>query len=87
MAEGLPVVGNSVGGLPELVEDGRTGYLVPPQDLLALARALRCLILEPQRRSALGAAARERVRSRFSAAHMAAQIRTIYDRLGTCSAV
>jgi glycosyltransferase involved in cell wall biosynthesis len=86
MAEGLPIVSTSVGGLPELIEDGRTGYLVPPHDPLALARALRCLILEPKRRSAQGAAGRERVRSRFSADHMVAQIRAIYDTLGKCSA-
>jgi glycosyltransferase involved in cell wall biosynthesis len=86
MAEGLPVVGTSVGGLAELIEDGRTGYLVPPHDPLALARALRCLILEPERRLAQGAAGRERVRSRFSADHMVDQIRAIYDTLGKCSA-
>ena len=86
MAEGLPVVGTSVGGLPELIEDGRTGYLVPPHDPLALARALRSLILDPERRSAQGAAGRECVRSRFSADHMVAQIRTIYDTLSKCSA-
>jgi glycosyltransferase involved in cell wall biosynthesis len=86
MAEGLPVVATSVGGLPELVEDGRTGYLVPPRDSLALARRLRRLLLEPERRSALGAAGRERVRNRFSAGQMVAQIRAIYDTLSKCSA-
>jgi glycosyltransferase involved in cell wall biosynthesis len=86
MAEGLPVVSTSVGGLPELVEDGRTGYLVPPHDPLALAWALRCLMLEPERRSAHGAAGRERVRNRFSADRMAAEIRAVYDTLVKCSA-
>lgn len=82
MAEGLPVVGTSVGGLPELIEDGCTGYLVPPHDPSALARQLRCLILEPERRRIQGAAGRERVRNRFSADQMVAQIRAIYDTLG-----
>lgn len=81
MAEGLPVVGTSVGGLSELIEDGRTGFLVPPRDPEALARQLRCLISEPERRKAQGAAGRERVRSQFSADQMVTQIRAIYDSL------
>lgn len=81
MVEGLPVVGTSVGGIPELIEDGRTGFLVPPRDPAALAQRLRCLISEPERRRAQGAAGRERARSQFSAAQMVAQIRAIYDSL------
>ena len=81
MAKGLPVVATSVGGLPELVEDGRTGYLVPPHDPLALARRLRCLILDPERRRIQGAAGRERVRNWFSADQMVGQITAIYDTL------
>jgi glycosyltransferase involved in cell wall biosynthesis len=82
MAEGLPVVGTAVGGIPELIEDGRTGFLVPPRDHEALARQLRRLISEPERRRALGAAGRERVRSLFSADQMVTQIQAIYDSLG-----
>jgi glycosyltransferase involved in cell wall biosynthesis len=81
MAEALPVVGTLVGGIPELIEDGGTGFLVPPCDPEALAGRLRCLIREPERRSAQGAAGRERVQSRFSADQMVAQIRAIYDAL------
>jgi glycosyltransferase involved in cell wall biosynthesis len=79
MAEGLPVVGTSVGGIPELIEDGRTGFVVPPADPRALTQRLRCLITEPERRRAQGAAGRERVQSQFSADQMVTQIRAIYD--------
>jgi glycosyltransferase involved in cell wall biosynthesis len=79
MSEGLPVVGTSVGGLPELIEDGRTGFLVPPRDSAALARQLRRLVLEPELRWAQGVAGRESARNRFSVDRMVAQIEEIYD--------
>lgn len=81
MAAGLPVVGTSTGGLPELIEDGCTGYVVPPADALALAGRLRDLLTHPARRRAMGAAARARVRERFSAERMAAEISAIYDEV------
>jgi glycosyltransferase involved in cell wall biosynthesis len=52
---GKPVVATTVGGLPELVEHGRTGYLVPPRDERALADALVRLLLDPKLRRELGA--------------------------------
>jgi len=81
MAVGLPVVATAVGGVPELVEDGRTGYLVPPGDSAALADRLRLLLLNPQQAYALGAAGRMRVQDHFSASRMVAQISRIYDRV------
>jgi len=83
MAEGLPVVATSVGGLPEAVEDGQTGYLVPASDVTALSGRLRLLILDPKRRRAMGAAGRERARAHFSADRMVAEIAAIYDSLVT----
>jgi glycosyltransferase involved in cell wall biosynthesis len=68
MAAGLPVVSTTVGGIPELVEDGRSGMLVPPGDAPALARALTSLLQDPARGRAMGAAGAERVRSTFSLA-------------------
>ncbi|HEY5619810.1 MAG TPA: glycosyltransferase family 4 protein [Vicinamibacterales bacterium] len=81
MAAGLPVVGTSAGGLPELIEDGCSGYVVPPGDATALAARLRELLLNADRRSAMGAAGQARVRERFSAERMAAELSGIYDAL------
>jgi glycosyltransferase involved in cell wall biosynthesis len=81
MAAGLPVVASSVGGLPELIEDGRTGYVVPPGDPATLAARLRHLVLHADLREAMGAAGRARVRQHFSPQRMAAEIAAVYDRL------
>jgi glycosyltransferase involved in cell wall biosynthesis len=81
MAEALPVVATSVGGLPEMVEDGQTGYLVPPSDVTALTERLRLLILDAKRRRAMGAAGRERVQNHFSVDRMVAEMAAIYDSL------
>jgi glycosyltransferase involved in cell wall biosynthesis len=81
MSAGVPVVASSAGGLPELIEDSRTGYVVPPADPVALAARLRHLVLHADLREAMGAAGRARVRERFSAERMAAEIAAVYDRL------
>jgi len=81
MAEGLPVVATSVGGLPEVIEDLQTGYLVPPSDVTTLSGRLRLLILDPKRSRAMGAAGRERARNHFSVDRMVAEIEAIYDSL------
>ena len=61
MAAGLPVIASKVGGIPQLIEDGKTGILVPPGDAGALATAIDALAADPQLRSRLGSAARKRV--------------------------
>jgi glycogen synthase len=66
MAHGRPVVAGDVGGLRDLVVDGETGYLVPPRDVAALRAALEGLLDDAELRRRLGAAARERARTRFS---------------------
>jgi glycosyltransferase involved in cell wall biosynthesis len=81
MAAGLPVVATTVGGLPEIIDDGRTGYLVPPSDVAALSERLRLLILEPERRRAMGEAGRARVSEHFSVDRMVAEIAAIYGSL------
>ncbi len=81
MAQGLPIVATNVGGLPELVEDGRTGYLVPPSNVEALAKGLRTLILDPKRRQEMGAAGGRRSREHFSVDRMVAQTAEIYESL------
>jgi len=59
MAAGLPVVATRVGGVPEIVEDGVTGLLVPPGDTEALARAIALLTTDPSLRASMGRAGRE----------------------------
>jgi glycosyltransferase involved in cell wall biosynthesis len=58
MAAGLPVVATAVGGIPELVEPGRTGVLVPPGSPVAMANELTKLLTDPERRSRMSSAAR-----------------------------
>lgn len=65
MAHGVCVVASDVGGIPELVEDGRTGVLVPPDDVDALVHALRRVLDDGDLRERLGDAARQRVLSEF----------------------
>jgi glycosyltransferase involved in cell wall biosynthesis len=65
MAAGLPVVAAAVGGVPELVEDGETGLLVPPGRADALAAALERLAGDPAMRWRLGAAGRRRAETQF----------------------
>jgi glycosyltransferase involved in cell wall biosynthesis len=66
MAFGKPVVGTRVGGVPELVIDGKTGYTVSPGDWRALAARIYGLAADRDETRALGAAARERIRRLFS---------------------
>jgi colanic acid/amylovoran biosynthesis glycosyltransferase len=66
MAHGRPVVAGAVGGLLDLVVDGETGLLISPGDVDGLRAALERLLGDPELRRRLGAAGRERVRSRLS---------------------
>jgi len=70
MACGKPVVATNVGGIPEVVDDGETGILVPPRDPRAIAEALRRLLADRSLRERMGAAGLVRVRTAFSAEHM-----------------
>jgi glycosyltransferase involved in cell wall biosynthesis len=63
-ARAVPAVATTAGGIPELVEDGRTGLLVPPGDPTALAEAMAALAGDPARAVELGRAARRRVAAR-----------------------
>lgn len=64
--QALATVSTNFAGVPEFVEDGTTGLLVPPRDVAALADAIAALIADPERRARLGAAACQRLRSGFS---------------------
>jgi glycosyltransferase involved in cell wall biosynthesis len=81
MAAGVPVVGSRVGGIPEMVDDGVTGRLVPPRDPRALADALEPLLLHPDERLRLGRAGLARARTDFSLPLHAARVQGIYDKV------
>jgi glycosyltransferase involved in cell wall biosynthesis len=81
MGAGLPVVSTSVAGIPEVVQDGRTGLLVPPGDAAALGRALARLVGSADERRSLGEAAREYVLPRFGVDRYVASVVSTYDRL------
>ncbi len=79
MAAGLPVVATVVGGVPELVEDGITGVLVPPERPGSLGQALARLLLDPPRRRAMAEAARMRA-ARFSMESMVTGYAELFAR-------
>ncbi len=65
MEAGLPVVASAVSGIPEVVVDGETGWLVPPEDPVALAAALERALADPEESARRGAAGRRRLDARF----------------------
>jgi glycosyltransferase involved in cell wall biosynthesis len=85
MAAGLPVVATGVGGVPELVVEGETGFIVRPHDHEALADALRSVLADPDLRRRLGEAARTRAEAhfgieRFRGEHVAVYLRELERR-------
>jgi glycosyltransferase involved in cell wall biosynthesis len=78
MACGVPVVSTPVGAIGELVRDGDTGLLVPPQDAAALAAALARLHDDPELRASLARRAREHVRERFARERMLERMEAVF---------
>ncbi len=81
MACGKPVVSTNVNGIPEAIEEGRTGFLVPPHAPQALADAVATLLDHPQLRQEMGQQARRRVERYFSCDAYTAGIVSIYQEL------
>jgi glycosyltransferase involved in cell wall biosynthesis len=79
MALGRAVVASNVGGIPEMIEDGRTGLLVPPHDHEALAAAIVRLLVDHPFADMLARAGHDLVHERFCVERMVRQIETIYD--------
>jgi glycosyltransferase involved in cell wall biosynthesis len=75
---GLPVVASRISSIPEIVVDGETGLLVPPDDPPALRAALERALADPR---TFGAAGRERARAEFSLERMARRTAELYERL------
>jgi glycosyltransferase involved in cell wall biosynthesis len=87
MAAGVPVVASAVGGIPEVVVDGVSGFLVAPGDSGSLSRLLRKLLIDPALGARLGAAARESARLRFAPERALPKLEEIYAAVGvSCAA-
>jgi glycosyltransferase involved in cell wall biosynthesis len=78
MAAGKAVVATSVGGVPDVIDDGRTGVLVPSRDVEALAGALTMLAKDCVARRRMGQAARESVETRFTSARLVDDVVRLY---------
>lgn len=81
-AMGLPAVASNVDGVPEVIVDGQTGYLVAPKDGMALVEPIVRLLSDPVLRQSMGANAREFVQRKFSREAMAAGMEALYQRIG-----
>ena len=81
MACATAVVASRVGGIPEVVDGGVTGLLVPPEDPASLADAMNLLLRDPGRADAMGMAGRERAVAEFSWDRVAAQTAELYAEL------
>jgi len=81
MSKGLPVVATRVGGIPDVVQDGATGHLVPPESPNALSQAMLKLIEDPWERKRMGEAGRRRADSRFSIDATVQLTQQLYEEL------
>lgn len=81
MDAGKPIVATRVGGVPELIDDGVHGVLVPPGDEAGLASAIGAVLRDPRGGSEMGARARERCRREFSLDSTAERLQQLYEQL------
>lgn len=80
LASGLPVVATRTGGIPDVIEDGVTGLLVPPQDPAALASAIDELLGDDRKRLRMGGAARQHA-AQYSWPSLAERVAALYGQL------
>lgn len=81
MAQGLPIVATTVGGIPEVVTQNQEGILVPPKDAQALADALAQVVQNSELRRTLGQAGKQRVTSEFTFAKMLDAYDAVYNNV------
>jgi len=81
MAYGLPIVATNVGGIPELIEDGKNGFLVPPDDEISLANSITKMIEDgPKKRYIMGLRNKEKIDALFSSKKMVDRYLDIYKK-------
>ena len=85
MAAGVPVAAAAVGGIPEAVVDGVSGFLVAPGDSASLARVLKKVLADRELGARVGAAGRETVRLRYAAERVLPRLEELYAALGVTS--
>jgi glycosyltransferase involved in cell wall biosynthesis len=81
MVRGRAVVGTRVGGIPEVLEDGVSGIVIPPNDVDALAEALTRLIESPEMRDNFGRAARQRASHSFTAERQVSEMLSTFQEV------
>lgn len=81
MSCGVPVIASRVGGLPDVIRDGETGFVFDPDDIQAMAECGLALLTNPARRQAIGAAAAADVRARFSVEKVVPQYEAFYEEV------
>ena len=81
MYSGLPVIATNVGGIPEVVKDGETGFLVPPRDSKALSEAILTLIDNPEMAKSMGEKGRTVAASKFTGERYARDMEKLYASL------
>lgn len=81
MSSAVPVIATRVGGVPELLDEGRAGVLVEPEDADGLARAIAELLRDPERRARLGRLGASRVEQEYRPGDVAQQVTAVYEEV------
>jgi len=81
MARRIPTIGTQIGGIPEVIEDGKTGILVPPADSSLLAEAILELVSDPAKANTMGDLGRERVEKMFTMEVMVQNYERFYQKV------
>lgn len=79
-ASGLPVISTNVGGIPEIVEDGHNGFIVPPRDVVALSECIKVLAENQKLRKKMGETARGKAVERFAWRAVARKTLSVYEK-------
>ena len=83
MALGRPVIASGVGGVLSVIEDGRTGLIVPPSDSRSLAERMIELLTNPDLARRLGEAGRQRIHDQFNEQRMLNDVIQLYNEVNT----